>query len=301
MFDFYLQHEYWFAATQLILAMLGMGATLRPADFVRVFSTPRSFGIGIVMQILLVPLLAWLFVRQLGGGPGLAIGLAVCAAVPGGTVSNIFTYLSRGHIALSIALTAVATLACLVTTPLILQALIAEHLPADFRMPAGRIALEIALTLLLPLLLGMAGLRLFPRQAPLLSRLCIRGSLLCIALIVIGALGAGRLDLESFGTANVGRVAAFIGCLALLSLWLPRWLGSPAQDVSAINIEITVRNTNLGVLLKASLFPAAVGVADPLGDQVLFTVLLYGGLMLLLSALLIPWHRRRTPRGGLPT
>ncbi len=300
MFDFYLQHEYWFAATQLILAMLGMGATLRPADFVRVFAAPRGFCVGIVLQLLMVPLLAWFFVRQVGGSPGLAVGLAVCAAVPGGTVSNVFTYLARGHIALSIALTAMATLACLLTTPLILQALIAEHLPAGFRMPAGRIAMEIALTLLLPLVLGMVFLRLLPGSAPRFSRFCIRGSLFCIGLIVIGALGAGRLDLESFGAANIGRVVAFIACLAIISLALPRLLGSAAADVAAINIEITVRNTNLGVLIKASLFPAAVGVADPLGDQVLFTVLLYGGLMLLLSALLIPWHRRRTPSTGLP-
>lgn len=292
MFDFYIAHEYWFAAVQLALAMLGMGATLAISDFAKVATDPRGFSIGIVLQLMLVPLIAWGLITVSNAPPGLAVGLAICAAIPGGSVSNIFTFFARGHIALSIALTSVATLACLVTTPLILDLLIAHHLPDGFSMPAGRIALEIGLCLLLPLVVGMFYLRLFPRSAPVLSRWCIRGSLFIIGLIVVGALGAGRLDLESFGGQNVVWVVAFILILTTVSFVLPRLLGASGADVAAINIEVTVRNTNLGLLIKASLFPAAVGVADPIGDNTLFAILLYGALMLLVSTLMIPAHRR---------
>ncbi len=293
MFDFYVQHEYWFAAVQLILAMLGMGATLAPADFGRVIADPKGFSVGIVLQLIGVPLLAYVFILMISGSPGLAVGLAVCAAIPGGTVSNIFTYFARGHIALSIALTAIATVACLVTTPIVLDLLVTQYMPQDFEMPAGRIATEIGLCLLLPLVVGMLFLRLLPKAAPFFSRWCIRGSLFVILLIVIGALGAGRLDLQSFGLENIGWVFAFIMILLVVSHVVPRLAGNSWTDVIAINIEITVRNTNLGLLIKASLFPAAVGVADPVGDNVLFTILLYGGLMLMISGGMIPVYRRR--------
>ena len=294
MFDFYVQHEYWFAAIQLILAMLGMGATLSPADFGRVFMDPKGFSVGIVLQVVAVPLLAYGFILMITGSQGLAVGLAVCAAIPGGTVSNIFTYFSRGHIALSIALTAIATVACLVTTPIILDLLITRYMPADFEMPAGRIATEIGFCLLLPLALGMVFLRLFPTAAPFFSRWCIRGSLFVILLIVIGALGAGRLDLQSFGLVNIGWVLAFVSLLFVVSAVVPMLLRNSLSDVIAINIEITVRNTNLGLLIKASLFPAAVGVADPVGDHALFTILLYGGLMLIFGGGMITFYRRKT-------
>lgn len=294
MFDFYVQHEYWFAATQLVLAMLGMGATLTVADFGRAFADPKGFSVGILLQVLGVPALAYLFILMISGNPGLSVGLAVCAAIPGGTVSNIFTYFSRGHIALSIALTAIATVACLITTPLVLGLLITEHMPADFEMPAARIATEIGLCLLLPLILGMLFLRALPARAPVFSRWCIRGSLFVILLIVVGALGAGRIDLQSFGLVSLGWVLAFAGLLAVASHVVPRLLGNSFRDVIAINIEITVRNTNLGLLIKASLFPAAVGVADPVGDHALFTILAYGGIMLMISGGLIAGFRRVT-------
>ena len=295
MFNFYIQHEYWFAAVQLTLAMVGMGATLAPADFVRVVADPKGFTVGMLLQLVVVPAVAYGFILQLSGNAGLAVGLAICAAIPGGAVSNVFTHLARGHVALSIALSAITTAACLVTTPLILDLLISGHLPAEFEMPAGRIATDIALTLLLPLVLGMVYLRFLPASAPAFSKWCIRGSLLGIALIVIGALGAGRLDLESFGLRNIGGVLAFIVALAAISHALPRLLGNSRADVVAINIEVTVRNTNLGLLIKASLMPAVLGVADPVGDHALIAILLYGGLMLALSGAMIPWFRRAAP------
>lgn len=294
MFDFYIRHEYWFAAVQLVLAMLGMGATLTPTDFIRAFADPRGFSVGMVLQVIGVPLLAYAFILMISGSPGLAVGLAICAAIPGGTLSNILTYFSRGHIALSIALTAVATVLCLVTTPIVLDLLISDYMPDNFVMPAERIATEIGLCLLLPLMIGMIYLRLLPATAPAFSQWCIRGSLFVIFLIVVGALGAGRLDLKSFGLVNIGWVAAFIAILVVTSHVLPKWLGTTRSDVIAINIEVVFRNTNLGILIKASLFPAVVGVADPIGDFALLTILLYAGLMLAIAGFMVAGYRRGT-------
>ena len=92
MADFYVKHEYWFAAIQLILAMLGMGATLTGKDFRDVVLEPLAISVGTAVQLVVVPLTAFVFLRLLGVQGGLAVGIALIAAIPGGTVSNIFTF-----------------------------------------------------------------------------------------------------------------------------------------------------------------------------------------------------------------
>ena len=114
-----------------------------------------------------------------------------------------------------------------------------------------------------------------------------------IVLIVIGASGAGRIDMDKFNGPDLAALAALAVSFCLISWWAPRLLGLNRPDSTAINIEVTMRNGNLGLLIKASLFPAVVGVADPVGDMVLFTVLLYGGLAIPLSAALIYIHGRK--------
>lgn len=299
MFEFYVRHEYWFATVQLALAMLGMGATLRIRDFVAVFTRPSALLLGIAIQWLVVPFVAWRLIVDLDPVPGVAIGLALCAAIPGGTMSNVFTFLGRGNVALSIAMTVVTTLGCLVATPVILGLLIEHYMPATFVMPVGQIATEIALILLLPLALGMAALEIFPRRAPDVSKWCIRGSIFVILLIVIGASGADRIDIRDFDARSLLALSLLVGVLATLSWLIPLCLRRPPAECTAINIEVTIRNGNLGLLIKASMFPAVLGVADPVGDMVLLTVLMYGGFALPLGLLQIWLHGRINKRRRL--
>lgn len=290
--DIYLQYEYWFAASQLILAMLGMGATLTTDDFKSVVREPKAFSFGLLIQLALVPLIAFLFIKTAGLAGGVAVGIALVAAIPGGTTSNIFTYMAKGNIPLSISITGVTTLACLVTTPLILSLLITEYLPVDFTMPTGQIVIEIALTLLLPLFVGMAIFRLAPTNAQWISKLSIRLSLLLILLIIIGSVSAGRLDLDAFGSTNVWMVFIFIVVLAVISLLSAKLLKLSKEDKTAIQMEVVVRNINLGVLIKASMFPVVAGSSASIGDLVLFTILLYGAAQLLIAAAIIIVRRR---------
>ncbi len=291
---FYLQHEYWFAAFQLVLAMLGMGATLTTRDFVVELGRPRSVIIGITMQLLLVPALAFIFIQVCGLSGGIAVGIALIAAIPGGTTSNIFTYLAHGNITLSICITAITTLACVATTPMILSFLITDYMPADFTMPTAKIINEIALTLLLPLAIGMTYRHWLPTSAPIVAKWCIRGSLFGVLLIVLGSIVADRLDSEAFGIDNILLVCLFTALLMILGFIVPRSLGLSPKDATATTIEVVVRNANLGVMIKASIFPAVAGVGLQLGDMVLFTILLYGGLQLIFGAAIISFRRYRT-------
>lgn len=277
--DLYIRYEYWLAFWQLTLAMFGMGATLKPADFVAVVKIPKAITVGLGAQIVLVPLLAFLFLQLFDLPAGVAVGLAIIAAIPGGTSSNIFTFFARGHVALSIAITAVTTVGCLLTVPFVLDFLIGPYVPADFELPAGQIAQEILISLLIPLAAGMVLLKLAPKIAAPISKWAVRISLLLIISIIVGAIGAGRLDAEAMGLSNMLVVIGFIVVVMMAGFVIPKLLGLSWPDVTAIDMEVTVRNVNLGVLIKASLFPAVAGVADPLGDLALFAILLYGGAM----------------------
>jgi bile acid:Na+ symporter, BASS family len=295
--ELFIRHEYALAVSQLFLAMLGMGATLRAADFLTTARAPKAFFAGMLCQTLAVPLLALALIAVLPIHPGVAVGIAILAAIPGGTVSNIFTFVARGNVALSIALTAVATLACVFTVPIVLQLLVTDFVPPDFDMPAKRIAAEIVLALLLPLAAGMLLLRLLPRVAAPVARWSVRASLAIVGLIVAGAVLAGRLDWNALGLANIAAIAGFALALVAMSHLVTRACGLVAADRTAINIEITVRNINLGVMVKSSLLPAAT--AGVLADLALFTLLLYGGLMLLIA---LPMMLRRRPAtlAGVP-
>ncbi len=292
MFEAYPDYERLLASAQLALAMLGMGAVLAPRDFVGVVRSPRALGIGLALQLVAVPLLASFVGALLPLPAGIAAGLVLVASVPGGTMSNVFTYLGRGNIALSISLTAVTTVGSLLTTPALLRLFVGAHLPADFEMPTGRIALEIGAILLAPLAAGMLiGARL-PEHRDAFSRWCIRASLAAILVMVVGAGGSGRLDPSAYGAltpiaivglAFVFQQAAYAAC---------RLGGLDMRDRLAIAIEVTVRNTNLAILVKASLFPATA-TPDPIGDGMFFVALLYGGAALLVAALPVALGRRQ--------
>ncbi len=281
--ELYARYEHAIAAVQLGFAMLGMGALLGPKDFVSVFRVPRALLVGLGLQWLIVPLLAAFVPNLLAVGGGVTVGLILVAAVPGGTMSNVFTHFAQGNIALSISLTALTSVASLVTTPLLLRIFAGEHLPAGFEMPTGRIATEIGLILLLPLVTGMLiGARLGDAPRQRFSRTAIRISIFFIVLLVVGAVGSDRLDPTDYTATEQQAILLLVAFFFVAAFGLCRLARLVAEDRTAIGIEVTLRNINLGVLVKASLFPASAG--DPVGDAVLFVIAFYGGVQMLLAA-----------------
>lgn len=300
MFERYAEYEYGLASAQLLFAMFGMGALLGPSDFAAVFRRPRELALGLLLQWVVVPSAAIGLVSVFAVPPGVAAGMALVAAVPGGTMSNVFTYLARGNIALSISLTAITTVASLLTTPVLLRLMAGVHLPADFEMPVGRIAFEIGAVLLAPLFAGMVVGALLPGRRAALSRWSIRISFVCIGLMVVGSAGAGRLDVAAYGLVGPAAVVLLCAVFQLLAWSITLAAGSGEPERIAISIEVTIRNTNLAVMVKASLFPAVTGVVDPIGDGMFFVALLYGGAALPLSMIPIVLGRRAGRRAADP-
>jgi len=258
---------------QLFLAMLGMGATLTVGDFLKVFAQPKGLAVGVTIQWVAVPALAAAFIALFGLSPGWAVGLVLVAAVPGGATSNLFTFLGRGNVPLSIAVTTVTTLACIGVIPLLLQILAAPYLPEGFVFPTLRILREIGLYLFLPLALGMVIRRFAPARSEALSRWSIRGSVLAILVIATSSLGSGRIRLQEYGWGPPLVVLGFLATLTVVAPLLVRLAGHDDRDATAIGIEAVVRNVGIGLLLLRFFFPD-----DPVANgHILFTCLFYSG------------------------
>lgn len=272
----YAQYEYLLSASLLICAMFGMGATLTARDFQAVVRAPQGVLLVLGMQVLITPLLAVLLTRGLLLPPEIGVGLLVSAALPGGLFSNIFAYLGRGNVALSVSATAVCTLGSLITTTIVLRVFGAAQLPPGFSMPVRHVLVEISLCLLLPLLLGMGFRRVAPQRAPQVANYCVLASTVMLLLVILAAVGSGRVRAFAYGWRPY---AALIGMQALL-LWISYGFSTLLKlskaDTFTIAIEVLVRNSHLGVLLKAALFPASDPKVRDYGDAVLFCVLVYG-------------------------
>lgn len=288
--ELYVRYEYYLAALQLAFAMFGMGAMQSFRDFQDVAREPRAVAVGTGIQLLAVPLVAAAYIATFDLPVGIVVAVALLASIPGGTISNVLTFLSQGNAPLSISITGVTTVACLVTTPLILDLLVGEHVGPDFRMPAGQIAFDITCFLLSPLICGMLVNRLRPRTALRLARPAIRISVSIIALMVVGAAMAGRMDREILGPANLAWMFGFFCAIAAVGALLPHLFRLERSDRIAIEIEVMVRNINLAVMIAATL----VAAGRPWAELALMAAFLYGGYQTLIGLSLVGWrHYKR--------
>jgi BASS family bile acid:Na+ symporter len=301
MFDFYPAYEEHFAQVQLSLFMLGMGATLALRDFAEVLRRPRSLAVALTGQIVLSPLIALAVCRLFGLAGGIALGLLLTAAMPGGATAKAFVVLARGRASLAIALTIVSTLAAVATVPLTLQICAREYVPADFAMPTARIVRDVACFVLVPLAAGLGLGALAPRRRHAVSRWFIRVGFVVVLAMVVCALGAGRIRPGERGLAVPAAVVVF-ALLCMQAAMLPfRLLGWPRADTVSAGMEVTMRNMNLALLLKAGLFPEN-GPAEvaAVGAEVMFVILFYAGAAFFLGLPLALNFRRLARRGDRP-
>ena len=139
----------------------------------------------------------------------------------------------------------------------------------------------------------MAFLQQFPAYAKRFYVLCVKGSLAGISIIVIGSLGAGRLNFTNMAGDDIAVLCGFILSLTVVGVWLTKGFGLASKDNRAIEMEVVVRNINLGFLLKVSLFPTVAGESNPVADMALFSMPLYGAWQLATGIFLIFWRRKQ--------
>jgi len=243
----------------LAVIMLGMGVTLSVDDFRAVLRTPRAVAAGFVAQYLIMPGLGWSLAHLLRLDAPLAVGLILVACCPGGTASNVVTYLARANVALSVLMTMCSTLAAVVMTPVLTKWLAGAYVPVE----AWGLFLSTLKIVLAPLLLGLALHHLAPRcvqaalpVAPLVSVLAI--TLICAS--IIGS-SAGRLK-QAGGRPLLAVFLLHAGGFGLGYLFA-RLLRYGATNCRTISIEVGMQNSGLGAALAQKHFPHLPGAALP--------------------------------------
>ncbi|MBN2191661.1 MAG: bile acid:sodium symporter family protein [Polyangiaceae bacterium] len=256
------------------LIMLGMGLTLRVEDFTRVARYPSWVLVGIALQYTVMPASGWLLGRLFGLPAPLAVGLVLVACCPGGTASNVISYLARANVALSVTMTALSTLAAVVVTPTLTEALAGSRMNVD----GWGLFIETIKVVIVPVALGAALNRYAPgftRRATVVSPLI---AVLLIAMIVASILGAGLARIVEGGLRLVGAVLSLHLSGFAFGYLISRVVSRDESVARTVSIEVGMQNSGLGAHLARSNFPPGLGVDVPSALSAL-THCVYGSVL----------------------
>jgi BASS family bile acid:Na+ symporter len=243
------------AALTLVL-MVGMGASLTPADYTRALERPRPMLIGLASQFGWMPLLAYLAIRVFGLEGTDALGLMLMACTSGGNASNMFTYFSRADLALSISMTAVSTLASVVMMPMLLYVYTASLAQAQMQIPYLTVMGTLAL-MLLPIAGGMWVRHRSAETAKKVERVgAISGALLLIVLLLTSVSNQIDLVLTAQDTSLLACVCV-AGSGMVLGYAIARLAGLLPPQRRAVSLETGVQNTPLAIAVILATFPDA--------------------------------------------
>ena len=232
--------------------MFGMGLTLKPEDFRVVFSRPKDVLVGCLAQFTVMPLLAFLLTRVFRLEPALAIGVILVGCCPGGTASNVITYLAKGDLALSVGMTAVSTILAPVLTPLLVWLLAGETVDVDV---VGML-LSILWVVILPIVLGLLVKRFWPQTTEKASDYLPALSSLAICVIVLIVIAANAHKLLDGGWVVLVVVVLHNVC-GLAAGYLIGWiLHLSTAKHRAISVEVGMQNSGLASSLATLHFAA---------------------------------------------
>ena len=270
-----------FLPLALFIIMFGMGLTLVIADFKRVILSPKAKIIGLLCQLLLLPLTAMLLLNLFGLSGEIAVGVMLIAACPGGPTSNIITHLSRGDTALSVTLTAVSSLLTVLTLPLIVGASL-DHFLMEQRsipFPVGTVIAQLIVVTILPIALGMTTRAKKPTFAERMSRPLNAVSILFLALIILLAV----LKEDNLGAQfrEAGPVTLLLNLLTMgLGFGIAALAGLPQRQRITISIETGIQNGTLALAIALGILESS-RIAVP---SVVYSLLMFlsGGAMILL-------------------
>ena len=269
----------------LAFVMFGMGLTLTLSDFARLLKAPKAVITGVIGQIILLPMMALGLCFVFGLPDYIAVGVMVLAACPGGTTSNLISHIAKANLALSVSLTAISTIACVFSTPFIIQFaldyFIKENAP-DFSIIQTVIGL-VGISIV-PVILGMTIRRFNSRFTTKTESFFRQFSMYFMLLMIVGVLVSERNNLAA------SFESAFLVCLTLnlssvlLGLGLAKLSNLALKDSLTLAIEIGVQNAALAMLICITFLDAPDYAIAP-G--------VYGVAMYIGPALLALWAKRK--------
>jgi len=261
----------------LFLIMIGMGLTLTPKDFREVLVAPKATLFGLLAQVLILPLAAFALAWLMQLDPLLAVGLVIIAACPGGTTSNIFTYLGGGDVALSVVLTVLASLAAIVTLPLLtgLALDVFQDASIAIQLPVGRTIISLVVIVIVPLMVGMSMRKWTPVFAARAERFVGAFGMTVLILVIAAillSLGDRVVTLARDGTY----IAVALNIIGML-------LGLDLRQSFTIAIELGLKNATLGLMITLTLLHS---------NEMSVPSAVYGVVMFVLGGLLVMFSRQ---------
>jgi len=260
----------------LAFIMFTLGVGLTPADFARVGQRPLAFFIGALNQSILLPLVTFICVLAFGIRAEMAVGFMILAACPGGVTSNVISKLAKGDVALSVSLTAVISLASVVTVPLILG------LSMGYFMGDAAPAIDITKTAVtmfaltvVPVTLGLGARAMAPaamtRAEPKLSAVAT----ILFAAIVLAALAANwALFVENIVVIGPA-LLVLLAALTTIGFVVPRLLGRSVTEAKTISVETGVQNSTLGIAVAAIIVGGEGGFTAYALPSAVYGILMY--------------------------
>ncbi|MBP1482500.1 bile acid:sodium symporter family protein [Acinetobacter nosocomialis] len=241
------------------IIMLGMGMTMTVDDFKGVLQSPKAVLIGVVAQFVVMPGLAFVLCKLFNLPPEIAVGVILVGCCPGGTASNVITYMAKGNVALSVACTSVSTLLAPVLTPAIFYLLASQWLKID----ATSMFISILQVVLLPIVIGLILRTWLKRQVESYIQVMPLVSVIAIVAIVAAIIGGSKAAIFQSGLLILAVVVLHNGLGYLIGFTAARFFKLPYADSKAIAVEVGMQNSGLGVALAAVHFAASPITAVP--------------------------------------
>tara|TARA_B100000131_G_C18100391_1_gene605787 strand:- start:438 stop:1286 length:849 start_codon:yes stop_codon:yes gene_type:complete len=251
------------APIALALIMLGLGLGLTTQDFTRVIKTPRDFIVGLISQLIILPIVAFILIKFLGTSPEIALGVMIIAAAPGGITSNILTKFANGDVALSISLTAIISILSIVTVPLIVFTS-AELLGISIlseNINITQTALKMALVVAVPVFIGMI-IRKFAdnfisSRTSIINK--VTGFLFLIVFIAIWI--EERENIFNY-LAEAGLIVLNLNIVMMaIAYFLAKSFATGIKQIKCISLECGLQNGTL-----------AIFVATEISNQVVYMI-----------------------------
>lgn len=232
------------------LIMFGMGLSIKLEDFKLLFKKPKEVIIGVIAQFVVMPFLAFVLVKVFSLPPEIAIGVILVGASPGGTSSNVITYLSKGDVALSVAITSCTTFLAPIMTPFLIYILAGESIQIDmFGM-----FYSIVQVVIVPIILGAIIHKFFPKFADLMEGVLPFISTIGIVAIIASIVSKNSQNLLSSSFMIVLIVALHNIFGYLLGFLIGKITKQPLAKIKAISIEVGMQNSGLAASLAVTHF-----------------------------------------------
>ena len=239
----------------LTLLMFDLGLTLRLSDFSLIIRYPKAMLLGLIGQLILLPLVAWGVISVFGLSPVAVIGVMLIACCPGGSSSNIFSMLAKGDVALSVSLTAVSSVVTLFTLPLVMQ-WVTEQVgeSVGIHLPVGNLLMQNLFTMLLPIAVGIAVRRWFSRAATLMDRVLSRFAFPALMILAtVFFIQHYNTITDHFGTLG-GCVALLLIASIIVAGLLSRLVHLNDAQRRTIVIEVGMQNAAQAIAIASSPF-----------------------------------------------